>query len=156
MKRISGEDESSFSALPRVDCSSELKEGPIKAPELPLDDAGSVSSPSVSQHNCAGGAGIKGLFSFRQLQVVRRACVWNPRRLGALVLRQEGSKCPKSAFVVPLAATFPEIFSFLSPSRRPCSFFALQTSETSQIRCLTRSKTPVSFLMHMQVFQTEI
>lgn len=104
-----------------------------------------------------GGRGwINGLFSFRQFEVVRRACVWNPWRLGAVVLRQEGSKCPKSAFVVPLAATFPEIFSFLSPSQRPRSFFALQTSETSQIRCLTRSKTPVSFLMHMQVFQTEI
>lgn len=138
MKRISGEDGSSFSALPHADCSSELKEGPIKAPELPLDDTGSVTSPSVSQHNCAvrgGGGEINGLFSFRQLEVVRKACVWNPRRLGALMLRQEGSKCPKSAFVVPLAATFPEIFSFLSPSQQPRSFFALQTSETSQIRC---------------------
>lgn len=55
MKRISGEDESSFSPLPHADCSSKLKEGAINAPELPLDDAGSVTSPSVSQHNSAGG-----------------------------------------------------------------------------------------------------
>lgn len=44
---------------------------------------------------------INGLFSFTQFEVVRRTLVWNPQRLGALVLREEGYKCQKSAFMVP-------------------------------------------------------
>lgn len=54
MISAAGEDKSSFAALPHTNCSSKLKEGPIKASELLLDDAGNVTSLSVSQHVGAG------------------------------------------------------------------------------------------------------
>lgn len=45
---------SALSRLLRTDCSSKLKEGPIKAPALPLDDFGYVTSLFVSQRIRAG------------------------------------------------------------------------------------------------------
>lgn len=99
---------------------------------------------------------INGLFSFRQFGVVRRTSVWNPQRLGALVLRKEGYRCYESAFMVPLAMTSSEIIIFFCPPHIPPFFLLCIPATIERIRQLIMSRASVlflcvSFIMNMEI-----